>query len=377
MTFLLIVLLALAVLAIGYLLKKPSVGGAAAKSLAPAPADRRTSAQASTPAATLVAAEPALPAEIPAELAGWRFVGRDELAAQRRWALQTELRNIPRPPLSLHKLLSPELLDSATSIEINDLILGEALIAAKVLARVNSPFYGLRRPVLSIGQAVTFLGLNAVRSISLQYLLDQSFQASSPEHKKVFDTVLSASALAGELCLKLAQRLDWPEQGSLVTQVVLSFLGQLATVSLMPGERSVWIAENGLLERASAEQAQLGLAAAEIGSLLMQEWGLPASLIEEVREIDQILLTPPALMAPQRRTRLALCYLCARLGERLALGSLSDLCAFDPATDSSAELFYLRSYLVLPELARLVEFLHAPELGKSIQQMRLAMRARG
>lgn len=375
MTFLLIVLLAIAAIAVRYLLKKPSAGDSPAKSLAPPPADQRTRAQA--PAATPVAAAPTVPAEIPAELAGWRFIDRDELAVERRRALQAELRNIPRPPLSLHKLLSPDLLDSATSVEINDLILGEALIAAKVLARVNSPFYGLRRPVLSIGQAVTFLGLNAVRSISLQYLLDQSFQASSPEHKKVFDTVLSASALAGELCLKLAQRLDWPEQGSLVTQVVLSFLGQLATASLMPAERSVWIAENGLLERARAEQAQLGLAAGEIGSLLMQEWGLPGSLIEQVREIDRVLLTPPALMAPQRGTRLALCYLCARLGERLALGSLSDLCAFDPASDSSAELFHLRSYLVLPELARLVEFLHAPELGKSIQQMRLAMRARG
>lgn len=373
MTFLLIVLLAVAAIAIGYLLKKPSVSAGAAKSPAP-PVDRRSRAQAPAPAATPVAAAPALPAEIPAELTGWRFTSLDELAEERRRALQAELRHIPRPPLSLHKLLSPELLDSASSVEINDLILGEALIAAKVLARVNSPFYGLRRPVLSIGQAVTFLGLNAVRSISLQYLLDQSFQASSPEHRQVFDTVLTASALAGELCLKLAQRLDWPEQGSLVTQVVLSFLGQLATASLMPGERNVWIAENGLLERAGAEQAQLGLAATEIGSLLMQEWGLPTGLIEQVREIDRVLLTPADLTAPQRRTRLALCYLCARLGERLALGRLSDLCAFDPTTDSSAELFYLRSYLVLPELARLVEFLHAPDLGKSIQQMRLAMR---
>jgi len=326
----------------------------------------------SPPVADAAATAPEL--VMPAKLAEFSFLGRDSLTIEHRQALVAQLRTVPRPPLSLYKLVSAEFLDSATSSEISDLIMGEALIAAQVLARVNSPFYGLRTPVLSIGQAVTFIGLNAVRSICLRYMLAESFKATSVEHRLVFDRVLAASAMANEMCFTLSHQLNMPEQGSLVTQVVLSFLGHLAAVSLMPIDSLLWTDGNGLIERANAEQSQLGLSATEIGSLLMEEWGLPISLIQEVSEIDRILLLPVAAIEPSRGARLALCYLCARLGERLALGSLSNLAEVDLASDSSAEFFHLRAYLELPRLARLNEFLHSAELVKSIEHMQLAAR---
>jgi HD-like signal output (HDOD) protein len=312
----------------------------------------------------------------PAELAAFSFIGSDTLAAERLEVLREDLRKLPRPPLSLHKLVSPELLDSATSGQISDLITSEALITAQVLARVNSPFYGMRRPVVSIGQAITFLGLNSVRGICLQYMLEASVRSSSPERKKVIDVVSSASALAGELCFRLAQRLELPAQGSLVTQVVLSFLGHLAAASLQPLDSILWSPGNGLLERASAEQLRLGLSATEIGSLLMQEWGLPTSLIVQVGEIDRMLVTPLDQVEPGRGARLALCFLCARLGERLALGSLSDLATFDLANDSSTEFFHIRAHLDSPRLARLAEFLQSAELVKKVRQMQGAFLAR-
>ena len=312
----------------------------------------------------------------PDELAAFSFIGSDTLPAERLEVLREDLRKLPRPPLSLHKLVSPELLDSATSGQISDLITTEALITAQVLARVNSPFYGMRRPVVSIGQAITFLGLNSVRGICLQYMLEASVRSSSPERKKVIDMVSGASALAGELCFKLAQRLELPAQGSLVTQVVLSFLGHLATASLQPLDSILWSPGNGLLERASAEQLRLGLSATEIGSLLMQEWGLPTSLIVQVGEIDRMLVTPFDQVEPGRGARLALCFLCARLGERLALGSLSDLATIDLANDSSTEFFHLRAHLDSPRLARLAEFLQSAELVKKVRQMQGGFLAR-
>lgn len=187
--------------------------------------------------------------------------------------------------------------------------------------------------------------------------------------------VFGASALGSELCFRLAQRLELPAQGSLVTQLVLSFLGHVATATLMPLDNLMWSPGNGLLERARAEQLCLGLSATEIGSLLMREWGLPARLIAEVGEIDKALVRPSAQIEPSRRARLDLCFLCARLGERLVLGSLSDLAAFDLSTDSSAEFFHLRGHLDSPRLARLSDSLRSAELLKSVQQMQGAIQA--
>ncbi|MFZ4478905.1 MAG: HDOD domain-containing protein [Rhodoferax sp.] len=377
MTVLLVLLLAVAAFVTLYLFTRSGASGVAARPPDSSQSERRAARRLQRPAAAVASPDVASQQpDMPAELAEFRFFGQDYLSTERRLALVAELRSVPRPPLSLYKLISPEFLDSASSSEISELIMGEALIAAKVLGRVNSAFYGLRRPVVSIGQAVTFLGLNAVRGICLQYMMDESFNSSSPERKKIFDTVMGASALAGELCFKLSLRLELPEQGSLVTQVVLSFLGHLASASLMPHDCILWTAEHGLLDRAGAEQARLGLSATEIGSLLMQEWDLPASLIKDVRDIDRILVTPVGTVEPQRAVRLALCYLCARLGERLALGSVGDLAVFDLTEDSSAEFFHLRRYLELPRLARLSEYLRSPELVKGIHQTQLAMRSR-
>jgi hypothetical protein len=240
---------------------------------------------------------------------------------------------------------------------------------------VNSPFYGLQKPVANIGQAVTFLGFNTVRGIGLQYMLHDSFKASSAAVNRVFDGIWAASAMASELCGKLAQKLDLPEQGALVTQLVLSFIGQLATVSLLPAHAAVATAKLGLLGRVQQEQAQLGLASAEIGSLLMQEWALPPSIVQDVHDIAAILVTPAAALDAQRGPRLALCYLCARLGERLALGTLSDLSRFDPLTDPDPDFFHLQTYLATPALARLMEHLHAPDLQSAVAQMLEARRA--
>jgi HD-like signal output (HDOD) protein len=215
-----------------------------------------------------------------------------------------------------------------------------------------------------------------VRGICLQYMLDDSLQASSPEIKKIFDTLWNASAFASELCFKLVQLLGLQDPGTLVTQVVLSYLGQLAAYSLMQPDAVALIARHDLLDRMRAEQEQLGLSATEIGSLLMQEWALPQSIIEDVRGIDLILVTPADARNGQHGARLALCYLCARLGERLANGEIIDLGTFDLMAQESPDFHHVRTYLDQPGVKRLIEFLHFPEVVGAINQMVSAMQLR-
>lgn len=291
-------------------------------------------------------------------------------------AIMAMLSRIPRPPSALHKLVSPEFLAQANTSELSEMVIAEPQVAAKVLVVVNSPLYGLKAPLGSIGQAVTFLGMNTVRSICLQYLLDESFQSKDPEIKRIFQGLWNASAIASELCFKLAQSLRLPEPGALVTQVVLSFLGHVASHSLLPKDVVLAMMPKGLLERARTEQQLLGLSAAEVGSLLMQQWEVPQSIIDKVRDIDLVLVTPCDADAAERSTRMAFCYVCARLGERLANGQLRDLASFQLDQDPSPELFQLQTYLQLPGLARLPETLHLPEVLSSVSTMVQAMQLR-
>jgi HD-like signal output (HDOD) protein len=320
---------------------------------------------------------PVVVLDVPPELARLRILRPDALDDERKQAIVLALQRVPRPPPRLHQLISREFVTHATSAELSALVMTEPLMAAKVLATVNSPFYGLKKPVVSIGQAVTFLGFNAVRSMGMQYLLNDSFKAASPELKSIFETLWASSSLASELCCKLAQKLDLPEQGALVTHMVLYFIGQLATYSMMPAQLVVATARLGFMARLQEEQALLGLGSADIGGLLLQEWALPPSIVEDVRDIDHILVTPLAAMDAYRGPRLALCYLCARLGEKLARGSLSDLAAFDLLSDLDLEFFHLRSYLAAPALSKLPALLRAEDLLASVAMMQEAARLPG
>jgi HD-like signal output (HDOD) protein len=89
---------------------------------------------------------------------------------------------------------------NAQTLDLADMVIAEPQIAAKVLAVVNSPFYGLRSPLGSVGQAVTFMGMNTVRSLCLQYMLDESFNLK----KAVPPTKVWCNPALARLCTDLA-----------------------------------------------------------------------------------------------------------------------------------------------------------------------------
>lgn len=330
-----------------------------------APARRSTTPQPAAPSAPLRAN----PEPQPVELAGFTWIAEGELEPGRRDTLLAAIRGIPRPPRSMQQLLSPEFLAKASSADLSELIMSEPLIAAKVLSTVNSPMYGLQKPVTSIGQGVTFLGINTVRSICMQYLLAEAFKPKLAEAQEAFDRLWKASAIASELAVRLGKALQLPDQGPLATQVVLGFVGQLATASLIPAAGlGQWLSRDRLL-RAGLEQDLLGLNASEIGAVLMKSWDLPESLVADVADSGRLLVTPPHTLATDRLPRLALAYLCARLGERLALRQMNVLDGYQPAADTAADMYHLRAALAHPALARLDEALQAPELLAAVRLM--------
>jgi hypothetical protein len=269
----------------------------------------------------------------------------------------------------MQQLLSPEFLASASSSDLSELVMGEPLIAAKVLSSVNGPFYGLHKPVTGIGQAVTFLGINSVRSLCLQYMLAEAFKPKLAEAQQAFDAIWKASAIASELAVRLGKALNLRDQSALSTQVVLGFVGQLATASLVPAAGlGQWLSRDRL-ERARIEQELLGLSASEIGCVLMKSWELPATLVADAGDTGRLLITPPEQIDPSRLPRVALGYLCARLGERLALGQLGSLDGYDPLADSGIDTHHLRASLAHPGLARLDAALQSPELLGAVRQM--------
>jgi HD-like signal output (HDOD) protein len=313
------------------------------------------------------------PPVAPASLLDFEWQTAESLPESRRELILAELKRTPPPPRAFHQLVSPDFAAKASSAELAELVIGVPLVATKVLARANSAFYGLQRPVGSVGQAITLLGLNSVRAICLQYMMEASFRAHTPALRQRLDQVWAASAIAGELSQKLAQRLQLLEAGGLMTEVALSSLGHFAAATLMPHECAA-ASTQGLLTRAWSEQAQLGAPAAEIGALLMRAWALPETLIEDVRAIDRMLVTPAGEQEPHRYLRLAAGYLSARIGERMARGDAVNLSDFEQSVVAGDDFFHLRAGLQATQRQRVREALQAPDLARCMQTMMTALR---
>jgi HD-like signal output (HDOD) protein len=362
--------------------------GAAATSRGDTAPPARTTPAATVPAETAATAAgvrrpsappPAAPAAPPAELhpalAALPWIDAATLPADRRAAIASAFGHVPRPPRLLTQLVSMDLLGAASSAELVQLIGSEPLIAARVLAAVNSPAWGLTRTVTGVGQAVTFLGLNRVRAICMQYALMQAFRADSPERARRLSTVWNASLLAGELAHQGSQRQGMADPGGLTSAVLLSFIGQLAVPVGVPRAMLAGLPARDIVARVQAEQQQLGLGGPGIGQLLMGQWELPSSIVDEVAGLDAMLLQPWPGRADAATTRLAFGYLCARLGERLACGELADLAGFELAAGDDAELASVRSHLADPAFAALVEELRAPALLARVTALRQGLAA--
>lgn len=301
----------------------------------------------------------------------------DSLPAEQQASLLERLRQIPRPPRAFQQLVSPEFVARATSVELSELIMGEPTIAAQVLATVNSPLYGLQKPVVSIGQGVTFIGLNAVRSLCLRHMLEGSSESADAAVRHELDLVWTSLTLSSDLAGRLAQPLRLPDPGGLVTEVVLAHLGRIVALRLLPADviHATWREGLPFSERTRASVQALGLPPTEVARLLMREWQLPAGVTDAVCAVDRVLVTPPPDGQDAAHARAVVAYLCTRVGERLATGRLASLgaLALDDTTDT--DLHHVRTALALPALARLPQLLHEPALVAAMDQMAAGLKA--
>lgn len=316
-----------------------------------------------------IATAPPAAASLPAAIASLQLARFEDLDPARWQTVMDTFNSVPRPPRLLSQLVSLDLMGASSSKELMAMISGEPLIAAKVLAAVNSPAYGLGRPVAGVGQAVTFLGLNSVRAICMQYALMQAFHADCQARARRLSALWLASALAGEITQQPMYRVGLPDPGGMTSAVVLSFLGSLAVTVGLPQAQLVHMPARDSLQRTLAEQAQWGVAAAEIGRLLMTRWELPDTIVDDAASLSQGLVVPFVSSQDTAALRRAFGHLCVCLAERLAFGELSALTDFDLATDDSPELACARSFLVDARFAALASELRSTQVSQRVAQM--------
>lgn len=308
---------------------------------------------------------------VPAILAGLRLLRDQQVTPEQRLRLAAQLQQVAMPPPGIHRLLSVDVMSGAASRDLGDLVMTEPRLAARILGRANSAFYGLQTPITTIPHAITYLGVSAVRSMALAFLLDGAITTTNPAVRSYCGRSWSAAMLAADLSTLLANRLALPDPGALGTQAILSFLGELAAPALLADELEV-LGDLDLPGRLHFAQQRLGVSAVVLGTIMLREWGLPEAIVREVEAVGRVVVTPVNPRDPGRASQRALVYLCGRIGEAVSRGQLTDAALLDLADGSLPELYHLQGYLRVTPLNRVPALLKAPEVAAALQRMIVA-----
>lgn len=193
--------------------------------------------------------------------------------------------DLPSLPAVASKVLELTAQEEVPLSDIISLISRDIALSAKILKVANSAFYNFPQQIGSVQQAVSLLGINAVRSLVLSF----SFLSMGQKKSQIlfdFNTFWEQSLAAAAAARLLAEQTGQVDPEEMFTLGLLQDIGQLIFALTLPTryERLLERLQSGQARRNVAlEEEYLGLAHTVSGAEVARVWGLPDSIVAVLR----------------------------------------------------------------------------------------------
>ncbi|MDQ8022047.1 MAG: HDOD domain-containing protein [Moraxellaceae bacterium] len=187
--------------------------------------------------------------------------------------------------------------DDVSMAELARVIRTDPAFVGRLIKAANGVIGFGRRPIASVQDALTVLGLPAVRAMALGFSLLTNYRAGACE---TFDygrfwSVSLAMAVTSQ-ALALRTRVAAADESYCLG--LLARVGELALATLHPQEYSKLIEQNGRdgpLAMMQAERRAFAMSHAELGSAMLADWGLPKLFTDAVFQYED----PATIAAPE------------------------------------------------------------------------------
>lgn len=193
---------------------------------------------------------------------------------------------IPAQPEALVKLSLLLAEDDMQLGELATLIESDMALASAVLKAVNSSLYGLKGRVQTVQQAITYLGMREVASVTYEMGLRAVFR-----HAKELEPVWQRAGLRGLVMGRLGQLLDvdpWAAHSA----GLFEECGKAVLYRHAPDHyRSMLRAATNDSELITLERAGFGVSHDALGAAMCESWDLDADAVASVRCHVQIQIT--------------------------------------------------------------------------------------
>ncbi len=197
----------------------------------------------------------------------------------------SRLNDLPTIPSTLLRIW--QMVDSpdCSASDLEKAITMDQALTAKVLRLVNSPYYGVRRKITSCQRAVTLLGFNTIKSLSIcvsviSALRSKKGQGGALDCPSLWKHSISAAVIAKSLAE--LSKLDDPD--TIFTAGVLHDVGKFVMNLCLSGEYAAVITvakREGLFIR-DVEEKMLGADHTYFGAYLGRKWGFPQQLLSAI-----------------------------------------------------------------------------------------------
>ncbi|HSW38710.1 MAG TPA: HDOD domain-containing protein [Acidobacteriota bacterium] len=190
---------------------------------------------------------------------------------------------IPSIPLVLIKIIQALDSDTSSAKALEDLIMHDPALSARILRLANSAFYSFRAKVKTISHAIALLGINLVTSLAIGNSIFDSFSRGAKSEAALIQQLWTHSCCVGVLA-----REAWSingfnkKEGEYVFICgLLHDIGKAILFKAYPNNYgAIFAAAKKESEPAifSCEMENYGMDHAGIGALLAKQWGFPEEL---------------------------------------------------------------------------------------------------
>ncbi len=172
--------------------------------------------------------------------------------------------------------------------EIASLVESDPGLASRILRIVNSSLYGLRSPCTSIHRALTFLGLNAVKSLVLGFSLAEMTR-DNEEADSAFDfrEFWKNSIFSAVAARQLASHIKVCDPDDAFTGGMFQNMGMFAAYSAL-GDPYVELVRESQGQHAqliASEREAMGFTNYHAAAALSKKWNFPDTLVGCIRNI--------------------------------------------------------------------------------------------
>ncbi len=192
--------------------------------------------------------------------------------------------DLPALPTTVSRVLQLTQNPNVSMQALEREILQDAALTGSVLKLANSAYYGLPRKVPTVGAALVYLGIKAVRSLVLTSSVLDLFGIGSRLTASVRQTLWRGSVYAATAAKAVAQKAKYPDPEIAFVAGLLHDIGKVVLLHYM-NEHYLMVIDllnESPLPAIVMEHEVCGTDHTEVGRLVCEKWQLPEVIVEAV-----------------------------------------------------------------------------------------------